>query len=170
MPRSSKVRAASSQDASLVAIERAMVRLRRSFTRRAISRRVEREQGEPVAASRAFVADALDQGPSEEGGVTVGEVAERLGIDPSRASRMVSEAIEAGDVVRVASQRDGRRSCLELTPQGRALAEAAGQHRRHFFVAVMEDWPAEERKQFARLLERFVTSLDRVSAGSRDEE
>jgi hypothetical protein len=35
---------------------------------------------------------------------------------------------------------------------------------------VMEDWPVEERKQFARLLERFVTSLDRVSAAPQNEE
>ncbi|ADO74592.1 MarR family winged helix-turn-helix transcriptional regulator [Stigmatella aurantiaca] len=143
-----------------------MVRLRRSFTRRAISRQLEQELGEAVATSRAFVTDALDQGPSGQEGVTVGEVAERLGIDPSRASRMVTEAIEAGDVVRVVSQLDGRRTCLELTPQGRALADAAGQHRRHFFAAVMAEWRAADREEFARLLDQFVTSLDRMGANT----
>ena len=50
--------------------------------------------------------------------VTVGLIAERLGIDPSRASRVVAEVVDRGYARRVASQSDARRICLELTPQG----------------------------------------------------
>src|SRR5689334_1994081 len=74
---------------------------------------------QPVDLEHVAVVDAIEEGselPGHE--VTVGDVAERLGIDPSRASRVVTAAIKAGYVRRLASQDDGRRICLELTPDG----------------------------------------------------
>jgi DNA-binding MarR family transcriptional regulator len=138
-----------------------MVRIRRSQTRRTLGKLAEKELGRPIALSRSFVVDALEEGPDRSASeLTVGVVAERMGIDPSRASRMVAEAIDAGDVVRVASQSDGRRITLELTMQGRELAREARRFRLKFFDRAMAGWSAQEREQLSRLLTKFIDGLN----------
>jgi len=68
--------------------------------------------------SRNLVINIVDEA---DGQATIGSVAEQLSVDPSAASRVVSELISRGFVERLASQRDGRRTVLRLTPDGVAL-------------------------------------------------
>ncbi len=63
-------------------------------------------------------------GDSGTGETMVATVAERLGIDPSRASRVVSEMVDAGYARRGVSQADARRTIIELTDAGAAIIEA----------------------------------------------
>ena len=144
-----------------------MVRIRRSQTRRSLSKLAERELGRPIAMSRSFVVDALDESADTASAseITVGDIAERLGIDPSRASRMVAEAIDAGDVRRIASQSDGRRITLELTTQGRELARSARRLRLKLFDRAMSDWSAHDRDQLARLLTKFIDGVNEARLG-----
>jgi DNA-binding MarR family transcriptional regulator len=146
-----------SDDEALAGIERAMVALRRGIGRRALGARVMRELGPGVDLQAIGVVDAVEQGPGREGGeVTVGLVGERMGIDPSRASRVVASALRAGYVVRVPSQADGRRAHLQLTDAGTALAESVHALRRRAFDEAMAGWTDDDRREFARLLTRFV--------------
>jgi DNA-binding MarR family transcriptional regulator len=144
-------------DDELAAIELAMNRIRRSQTRHSLARRA---GGSDVDHAVLGVVDAVDQGPvagADE--VSVREVADRLGIDPSRASRLASSAIEAGWVRRVASQADGRRTGLVLTDKGAELIEVAHRTRQSYYAELMAGWPAKDRVEFARLLLRFTESL-----------
>ena len=137
-----------------------MVRIRRSQTRRSLSKIAAREGECPADHGVISVADAVDEGaPAPGAQVTVGLVAERLGIDPSRASRLVAAAIEAGHVRRVASQHDGRRIGLELTPAGRQALDGVQQFRQAMIGRAMHGWTDRERTEFARLLDRFTTSF-----------
>lgn len=141
-------------DPELVEIERAMVRLRRSMGRRTLGRALA-DRGVEFAVFG--VVDAVEQGPDPSGDeVGVGQVGERLGIDPSRASRLVAQAVRAGYVRRVASQSDGRRIGLRLTDAGRELAESAHATRREYLAGFMSGWPADDRREFARLLTKFT--------------
>lgn len=145
---------------TLAAIERAMVRIRRSQTRRTLGRLATRDLGQAVDPAQLDVVFAVDEGPDRPGQeVTVGLVAERLGIDPSRASRVVAAAIRAGHVRRVASQADGRRIRLELTEAGREVARAAHRSRRALYDRLMQGWPERDRRELARLLTRFTDAL-----------
>ncbi|NUS12295.1 MAG: winged helix-turn-helix transcriptional regulator [Streptomyces sp.] len=149
-----------SPDPALTAIERAMVRIRRNLSRRIVGKTVTELLGRPVDPSHGFVVDAVEDEPDYPGQeVTVGLVAERLGVDPSRASRMVASTVEAGYIRRVASQADSRRICLELTDQGRELAQLAHVVRQDYFGAVTQDWEDGERQEFARLLTKFTEGL-----------
>lgn len=146
-------------------VERSMVRLRRSMTRRTLARLAARESGQSVDPALADVLDAVAEGPSASGQeLTVGLVASRLGIDPSRASRLVAAGIKAGYLVRVASQGDGRRIHLELTPAAQELAAAAHQSRQALFETLMRDWTEPERAAFARSLTRFTDALAELRA------
>jgi DNA-binding MarR family transcriptional regulator len=152
------------EDSPVAAVERAMVRLRRSQTRRTLGRLATRALERPVDLSLVGVVDAVEDGPERPGGeVTVGAVAERLGIDPSRASRLVAAAVRAGYLARVASQADGRRIGLELTATGEEIARGARRFRQATFGRGMADWSERERREFARLLNRFVDELARAS-------
>jgi hypothetical protein len=88
----------------------------------------------------------------------VGKVAKFLDVHPSRASRMVKSAIRAGLAIRVASQGDGRMSCLELTARGREIVRAIRGARARYFATRMKGWPRSDRRNFARLLVLFAES------------
>jgi len=146
-----------SRRAAILRIDRAMVRIRRSQTRRTIGRLIERELGTGFNMAHSFVVDALDEARSSlDEEPSVGTVAEYLGVDPSRASRMVAGALRGGYVRRVASQADGRRMCLELTAAGRKLLRTAGRFRRYFFSKKMANWPDHDCVEFARLFTKFT--------------
>ncbi|WP_280673523.1 MarR family winged helix-turn-helix transcriptional regulator [Kitasatospora sp. MAA19] len=94
------------------------------------------------------------------GEITVGAVARHLGVDPSVASRMVSDCISAGYLIRAASQQDGRRTVLRLSPDGRELMARFGRHQRSAFEYITADWTERERLEFARLMLKYVDSQD----------
>ena len=141
-------------------VDRAMVRIRRSQSRRTIGHLMRQRLGPHINLGNIAVADALQElaetGDQEP---TIGRMAERLGIDPSRASRMTAGAIRVGFVKRIASQSDGRRSHLELTSEGLKALGTTRRFRTSFFAHLMSDWSARDCAEFAKLLIRFTESL-----------
>ncbi|MFJ9630111.1 MarR family winged helix-turn-helix transcriptional regulator [Streptomyces sp. NPDC091280] len=110
--------------------------------------------------TRTLVLNIVQDGPEHEGQeITVGVVGERLAVDPSVASRMVSDCITAGYLIRAASQSDGRRTILQLTPEGLEMLARFRSHQRAAFERITEDWPRQERLEFARLLIKYVDSV-----------
>ncbi|NRQ30747.1 MarR family transcriptional regulator [Nonomuraea sp. NN258] len=136
-----------------VAVERAMVAIRRRQSRRALAR----AHGAHTAPGPEF--DVLDVIEAAAEPVSVAGVAQALGVDQPRASRLVAAAVAAGTVRRQADQADGRRAWLVLTDAGRAALEQAHGHRQAAFAAAMSEWTEAERAEFARLLTRFVAAL-----------
>jgi DNA-binding MarR family transcriptional regulator len=100
----------------------------------------------------AAIGHRADGGPEE---VTVGLIAERLGIDPSRASRVSADVVDRGFARRVASQQDARRICLELTPKGQRFVSAIRQNKMALFASALGQWQESELIVFANLLDRF---------------
>ncbi|MES9540205.1 MarR family transcriptional regulator [Spirillospora sp. NPDC049024] len=146
---------------ALDAVERSMVKLRRGMSRQRLGKAAVREHNLPVDVQVLHVVDIVDEGPDRPGEeMSVGLVAARLGVDASRGSRIVAEAVKSGYVRRVASQEDGRRIHLELTDAGRSVVEATRRTRQEHFAKAMSDWTDEERAEFARLLSRFVHTYD----------
>jgi DNA-binding MarR family transcriptional regulator len=111
--------------------------------------------------SRNLLLNLVDEGPGE---MTVGAVAEQLGIDPSVASRSVSDCIAEGLLERRASQLDGRRTVLSITAKGDALRMRFRRQQRSAFVHITRDWSDDDRLTFARLLVRY----DRATAHLTD--
>ena len=142
-------------DKSVIAVEAAMVAVRRRQSRRAFAR----DSGSPPADDAVQqVLDAVESAAVPPG---VTGIAAALGVDQPRASKLVAAAIEAGLLRREFDQPDGRRAQLAVTPDGRARLDVVHAHRRARFAAAMADWTADERETFAGLLTRFVGALDR---------
>lgn len=162
-----KTMARATRDEALRQIDRAMVRIRRSQTRRTIGRLVEHQVGPGFKMTHGLVADALDELSRIRGAQpNVGAVAEVLGIDPSRASRMVAGAVRAGYVMRVVSQMDGRTACLELTNSGRQLLQTVRRFRMDFFSKLMATWSDRDCGEFARLLTSFTEASPQIRGKS----
>lgn len=137
-----------------------MVRIRRSQSRRTVGRLMQQRLDRHLNLADISVADALQE-LAEAGELrpTIGRMAQRLGIEPSRASRMTASAIRAGLVRRIASQSDGRRSQVELTREGSKALEMTRRFRMRFFAQLMSDWSDRECVEFGQLLIRFTDSL-----------
>ncbi len=161
-------------DSTLDAASQALFRLGRLFARQPLQTLVNGRPARAVELSRVLVVQAVSDemgmaaGDTVEaaGEVTVGVVAERLGIDPSTASRLVAETVRDGLLVRSASPADGRRACLVLTDAGRDLDVASRRYQRQMFEQATRDWPAADRLAFAQLFVQFAASV----AGLRAEQ
>jgi DNA-binding MarR family transcriptional regulator len=161
-------------DEHVKAVERAMVAIRRSQTRRALARLAQRrddaERTDVVSSSAVDVLDAIEAAEQAGTPATVSTVAATLDVDQPRASKLVAAAVEAGLVRREADQADGRRAPLVRTERGNALFDELHRFRRSIFATAMSDWTDADRAAFARLLTRFVASLADITSrgGQRD--
>lgn len=112
-----------------------------------------------VELSAILIVQAIERAEQEGVEPTVGEIAARLGVDPSTASRLVARAETAGYLRRRASLADGRASVLALSDEGRALSAGAARYQRNVFDAATATWSDEERQEFARLFVRFADAI-----------
>ncbi|MBB4934980.1 DNA-binding MarR family transcriptional regulator [Lipingzhangella halophila] len=114
--------------------------------------------GETASLSQAFAIHELDvNGPLGQG-----DLAARLSLDKSSASRMAAELARRGLLVRERVPNDRRSYHLVLTDEGRELHKrlAAALHERY------ERWAAEMRPDE---LDALVTGLSALVRAMRDE-
>lgn len=147
---------------AIVKIDAAMTKMRRSMTRRELVIEILKELDPGLDLAGLDVMGAVmhwhpenETDASRE--VTVGTVAERLGIDPSRASRIVADVVERGYIRRAASQADSRRIVLEPTAKGIAFGDEWRRRKSEVLIAALKDWSEDELLIFARLVDRFST-------------
>ena len=137
----------------------ALFRLVRFWSRRWTMRASEELTGEMRHIQHILVAEAVDATGGRPAEATVGTVAHQLGLDHSGASRMVRDAVAAGYLTRVASERDRRRACLQLTPGGHDLLTGSRRWQRRVFEELTVTWDEQDRRQFAAYLQRLVGEL-----------
>ncbi|MDO3700681.1 MarR family transcriptional regulator [Micromonospora sp. C28SCA-DRY-2] len=83
------------------------------------------------------------------------DLAARLGIGKGTLSRQINGLEALGLVRRDPDPTDRRAAQLSLTDQGRQRFDAARSARLRQFRRTLEDWPARDVEEFARLLSRF---------------
>ncbi len=96
-----------------------------------------------------------------EGELTSGELADRLGLDPSSATRAVDVLVRRKLVERVRPDDAGdrRRVHLRLTTAGIALTEQLVVAGDHFFGSVLAQFSATERRDLIKLLGKLSSVL-----------
>lgn len=95
---------------------------------------------------------------------SVGDIAERLTIDPSTASRLVDQQVAAGLLHRHRDPKDGRRSRLTLSDAGRALLDEVTDVRRQLLAEVTAGWDATDLDRLGDLLVRLRDDFDRLES------
>lgn len=100
-----------------------------------------------------------DTGPNpgaQTQGITVGAVATAIRIDPSRASRLVSQMVDRGLLARVASPEDARSSLLVRTDLGERLHQEMRKIKMQLIHGSLDGWTDAEIETFAILFDRFI--------------
>jgi DNA-binding MarR family transcriptional regulator len=96
---------------------------------------------------------------AESGGLRVGELADRVGVDDTTATRIVDRLEQLGLAERRSADGDRRATVVELTAEGRELAGGVAEQRLLFFCDVLETLEPEERAQLVELTEKAALAL-----------
>lgn len=100
-----------------------------------------------------------------EGDIGSGDLADRLGLDPSSATRSVDVLVRRKLVERVRPDSgDRRRVVLRLTRAGRKLTEELLEAGDRFYGGVLKRFSADERRDLLRLIGRLADALDATSS------
>jgi DNA-binding MarR family transcriptional regulator len=91
---------------------------------------------------------------------SIGDVATRMAVEHSTASRNVDAAAKAGLLSRRPCKEDLRRTLLELTPKGKALLKDTSSRRRALIGEVTEGWTAADIERLVELLDALCRGLD----------
>ncbi|MFY1668416.1 MarR family winged helix-turn-helix transcriptional regulator [Plantactinospora sp. WMMB334] len=142
-------------------IAMALVRIRRDHQARRLQRRA--AQGDPAAASATNAAryrylDALDGCRTA---LSISEVADAIGVDRPRASRLTTELTVEGYIEREPAPGDSRYVLIRLTALGKELVAGIHERRRRGVAEALAEFTPEESRTLAELLERFVDAWPR---------
>ncbi|OJU72151.1 MAG: hypothetical protein BGO04_02895 [Microbacterium sp. 70-38] len=95
------------------------------------------------------------------GPLSVSELADRIGVDQPRASRLVQQSVDLGLVRREADPDDARRTRIVLTDEGAAILRGFRGDRREAVQRALDAFTDEERSELARLLTKLAASWPR---------
>jgi DNA-binding MarR family transcriptional regulator len=93
------------------------------------------------------------------GPIAVSEVARRLEVDLSNASRQLRALEDQGLVPRRVDPDDRRVARVAVTAAGRRVLDRARAVALNDYAVALDDWSARDRAQLATLLDRFRTAL-----------
>ena len=98
------------------------------------------------------------------GPLSVAELAEQVGRDPSTISRQLAKLERLGLIARPPGA-DRRVRAAAITPAGEGAVSAIATARRRLLQVALETWPSADLQTLARLNRRFVDTLT-AAAGS----
>jgi DNA-binding MarR family transcriptional regulator len=101
------------------------------------------------------------------GPVSLTDIAARLRVDLSVASRQVTTLADAGYVARTVDAEDRRVRTVELTGAGRALAAEASEQYTSLIDRAFTAWSPEDLAEATRTLDRLADSITADTAHQR---
>ncbi|WP_346908781.1 MarR family transcriptional regulator [uncultured Roseibium sp.] len=148
-------------------ISQAMSRMRVLIKNRAIGKLIMSAAAPDLDMSHLDVIELVRRG-TRHGEVTIGLVAEKMCMDPSRASRVVAYLVDRGILSRAVSQADARRAVIVLTDKGQAVLKEKRRVKLEMIERILSDWTDEEVAQFAELYGRFVDEFEKLALPGRE--
>ena len=111
--------------------------------------------GEPLEPGQMDALDLLARSDR-----SMSQLAERLRIDPSSATRAVQRLVADGLAERYAAPSDGRIVMVRISADGRRRHRSVDERRSRLMALLLSEFSPAERADLADLLERFVRALD----------
>jgi DNA-binding MarR family transcriptional regulator len=130
--------------------------------------RVRREIGRHALAelgTQGFTALAAIR---RDGPMRISDVAARLAVDLSVASRQVAALIDAGYLERAADPDDRRGRLVETTEAGAAVLKESHRRMVHAFAEVLEDWSTEDVVALSDALARLNADFEHRSGAQTE--
>jgi len=148
-------------------ISLAMSRMRVLIKNRAIGRLIMSAAAPDLDMAHLDVIELVRR-CARDGEVTIGLVAEKMCMDPSRASRVVAQLVDQGILRRDVSQADARRAVIVLTGKGQAILKEKRRVKLEMLERILSGWTEDEVTQFADLYARFVDEFEKLALPGRE--
>jgi DNA-binding MarR family transcriptional regulator len=98
-------------------------------------------------------------------GMSVAQLAEQAGRDPSTVSRQLARLEQLGLIRRPATRQDLRVRAAIITRGGMRTLAAITDARRRLLTELLREWSPDDRELFPRLVQRLADSMRRQQAG-----
>jgi DNA-binding MarR family transcriptional regulator len=105
---------------------------------------------------------------NRDGAMRVSEIAERLHVDLSVASRQVAALTRAGYAARATDPTDGRAQRITITAAGHDVVVESHRRMVDAFAAALADWPDEELVDLAERLDRLRDDFSAATAATKE--
>ncbi len=138
------------------AIGAAAEAIQRWYSRPDNQRRLKSEEFTPPPPTERWLMSKL----SNTGPVRMSTLAQWQRVDRSTMTSQIKRLEDLEYVNRTPDPSDGRASLVELTDNGRECYLRLKSVMATTFNDLIGDWPAPERTEFARLLQKFAATLD----------
>ncbi|PZG07477.1 MarR family winged helix-turn-helix transcriptional regulator [Nonomuraea aridisoli] len=112
--------------------------------------------GRPIPTSEAHALGEL----ARDGALRQSELTQRLRLEKSTTSRLVTQLINRGWAERAPAPDDGRGVLVQLTPAGVKAAEQLAKARAARFAAILDRVPETERTGVLHALEVLTEAMD----------
>ena len=89
---------------------------------------------------------------------SISALAEQIGVDQPRASRLVQQAVERGFAAREADPEDARRTRVRLTEAGQQAVHGFRGRQRADMLVALEQFAPAERRELARLMTKLAAA------------
>ena len=129
--------------------------LGRTLTSRRLVASLQPSAGAPLTPTKLHALDVV----AEQGGCRIGDLARRLGLDDTTATRLVDRLETAGLAARQSEEGDRRAIVVALTPAGEKLVRQTQARRRTFFRDVLGALEPDERNELVRLTAKAAEAL-----------
>lgn len=97
-------------------------------------------------------------------GLSLGELAQRLGVDASTASRITESLVQMGAIQRHPVPGNRRTVALALTGKGQAMLAALEAEEERFFTRLWAALPLRQRKTIVAALTALLAALEAMEA------
>lgn len=91
--------------------------------------------------------------------MSVAQLAEQAGRDPSTVSRQIAKLEQLGLVKRPSAREDMRVRAAAITRSGARAVAAITDARRRLLTELIQNWPAAEQQMFPLLLQKFADAM-----------
>lgn len=98
-----------------------------------------------------------------EGPMSIRQLSEAFGLDPSTLNRQTSAMLRAGLVERIPDPEGGIARKFRISGEGTRRLDNERRRRIDGLEKVLADWTADEVATFAAYLKRFNTDIERLS-------
>ncbi|GAA2905033.1 MarR family winged helix-turn-helix transcriptional regulator [Streptosporangium fragile] len=98
-----------------------------------------------------------------EGPMSIGQLSEAFGLDPSTLNRQTSAMLRAGLVERIADPEAGIARKFRITEEGELRLRQERSKNISALEKILADWSPEEVTTFAAYLRRFNTDIERLT-------
>jgi DNA-binding MarR family transcriptional regulator len=99
--------------------------------------------------------------------MSVAQLAEHAGRDPSTVSRQLAKLEQLGLVKRPSTQEDMRVRAATITKVGSRTLSAITEARRRLLEELVGDWSADERRVFPQLVQRLADAMKQTRGNAK---